>query len=556
MAGRALEVFSAGIQVAGQNVANANTPGYIREELELVPAAPYQSGKLIFGTGVQASGIEQQIDLFLETRLHAATSDAAAAAARDEIYKQLEIQLRELGDGDLSTSLSNFLGALNDVANQPESLGLRQLAVGAGGQFATDIASLRVRIDELRKSQTVRIDQLIDEANRSIDEIVSLNPQISQLEAAGLRQSDAGALRSRRYEALNRLAEIVPIQFRERKDGSIDVFTKSDYLILGGTRQHLEAVPKVDHGIQVQTVRLSKTGSNVGAAGGELAGLMEGRDAVLVGFIDQLDIYASAAIFEFNRIHSSGQGLDRYATTTSEAAITNTAAALNQAGLAFTPAHGSFQLRVTNAATGLTETTSIAVDLDGIGTETSLADLQAALNAINNVSAGITSTGRLQIDATAGYEFSFAADTSGALAALGINTFFTGGDSSDIGVSAAVTSNPDLFATGQGGGPADNRNALAMAEFAEGPLASLGGDSLNAYYNRIVSQVTQGSAGEATIAGGLADFRDSLQNQRDQFSGVSLDEEALKILEFQRSYQSAARLISVIDELFRTLLGV
>jgi flagellar hook-associated protein 1 FlgK len=48
----------------------------------------------------------------------------------------------------------------------------------------------------------------------------------------------------------------------------------------------------------------------------------------------------------------------------------------------------------------------------------------------------------------------------------------------------------------------------------------------------------------------------SLKSQREQYSGVSLDEEAIKIMEFQRSYQSAARLISTIDELFGVLLSM
>ena len=55
-ASRSLEVFTAGINVAGQNIANANTPGYIREELLLDPADPFQSGQLIFGTGSGCRG--------------------------------------------------------------------------------------------------------------------------------------------------------------------------------------------------------------------------------------------------------------------------------------------------------------------------------------------------------------------------------------------------------------------------------------------------------------------------------------------------------------------
>eukprot|EP00913_Durusdinium_trenchii_P013353 g12534.t1 len=426
MSGRALEVFTAGIHVSGQNVANANSPGYIREELILETSHPYSTGGLVLGTGVLAEGVVQQIDQFLEKRLHTANADYSEVNALDKIYKQLEAEIRELGDNDLSTSLSNFLATLNDVANQPESEALRQIAVQEGEQFANDVASLRSRIDQLRVAQTVSIDSFVGEANELIEKIVSLNPQIARLEAAGLSRSDAGALRTQRYEALNRLSEIVPIRYQERKDGSVDVFTDSDYLIIAGIHQTLETFPTVDRNVQVQSVRLSKTKRelSMSATGGELRGITDGRDIVLGGFVDTLDSFASNLIFEFNRIHTSGQGLADFASVTSDNKVTDSTVALNAAtsGLAFTPEHGSFDLKVTNKISGLTETTTIQIDLDGIGTDTTLTSLAADLTAVGDISATITANGRLQIDAAANVEFSFADDSSGVLATLGINT--------------------------------------------------------------------------------------------------------------------------------------
>src|SRR5688572_26847755 len=96
--GRSLQAFTTGIQVAGQNVANAATPGYIREELKLSTSPPYRAGQVILGTGVQVDGVRQQINLFLESRIHAAKGDQAAAQAASEVYVQLEAAINELGD--------------------------------------------------------------------------------------------------------------------------------------------------------------------------------------------------------------------------------------------------------------------------------------------------------------------------------------------------------------------------------------------------------------------------------------------------------------------------
>lgn len=555
IASRSLEIFTAGIQVAGQNIANANTPGYIRETLVLDPAQPYTRGGHIYGTGVYVHGIVQQIDLFLETRIHSANSDLSASKAKETIYLQLEEQIRELGTEDLSTALNNFLATLNDLVNQPESMSTRQLAIQQGTQLANDIASLRLRIDELRKAQTVKVDQLVDEANSLIRQIDDLNPKISKMESSGLLGSEAGALRTLRYKALSRLSEIVPITFREREDGGVDVFTGSDYLILTGTIQQLVTYKSDNRDVLVQNVRLSKTASELNvASGGELKGITDGRDQILGKFVDDLDAFAGAIINAFNTIYSSGQGLDGFTSLSAVAHVDDPAAELDSIGLGLTPVNGSFQIKVKNKVSNTTVTTTIPIDLDGIGTDSSLNSLRAALDAVGNISATISNNGTLRIEADPNFEFSFAEDSSHVLAALGLNTFFTGRDSGDINVNKVVANNPRLFAASLGGGPSDGRNAIKLAQFADEALASLGNVSIDDYYDTMVSQVGQKSSAEAAISESFRSFRESLENQRQQFSGVSLDEEAVKVLEFQRAFQASARIVSTVDELFRVLL--
>lgn len=555
IASRSLEIFSAGIQVAGQNIANANTPGYIREKLLLDPAQPYARGGLIHGTGVYATGIVQQIDLFLETRIHTANADLSASEARESIYLQLEEQVRELGDEDLSTALNNFLGTINNLVNQPESVSTRQLAIQQGTQLANDISSLRLRIDELRKAQTVKVDQLIDEANSLIRQIDDLNPKISKMESSGLGGSEAGALRTLRYKAMSRLSEIVPVTFREREDGGVDVFTGSDYLILTGSIQQLESYTSDDRNVLVQNVRLSKTGSELSvASGGELKGIVDGRDQILGGFIDNLDSFASAIINGFNTIYSSGEGLDGFTSLNADMQVDDPAAELDSIGLGLTPVNGTFQIKVKNKISGTTVTSTIPVDLDGIGTDSTLNSLRAALDAVGNMTATISTNGTLQLAADANFEFTFSNDNSNILAGLGLNTFFTGRDSGDIGVNSVVANNPRLFAASLGGGPSDGRNAVELAKFADQAQAALGNVSIDDFYDTMVSQIGQKSAAETAISESFKSFRESLENQRLQFSGVSIDEEAVKVLEFQRAFQASARIISTVDELFRVLL--
>ncbi len=168
----------------------------------------------------------------------------------------------------------------------------------------------------------------------------------------------------------------------------------------------------------------------------------------------------------------------------------------------------------------------------------------------------ITPRGELQLQTAAGYEVRFANDTSGTLAALGINTFFTGKDGSSIDVSDVLKSDSDYLATGQGGGPSDGRNIDGFSEFLQQPVDGLNGQSLNGFYQQTIAQVAQDSASEKALQSGLATFRDSLKNQQQQFTGVSLDEEAIKVLELQRGYQASARIISTVNELFGVLMNM
>ena len=267
-----------------------------------------------------------------------------------------------------------------------------------------------------------------------------------------------------------------------------------------------------------------------------------------------------------NRVHSGGRGSAGHTAVTAARTVFDPAASLAEAvgphELPFAPVHGGFTLTVVNAATGAEADHRIAIDLDGLGAnDTTLNDLAAALDGVDGVSAGLDSLGRLTIAADSGRAFHFADDTSGALAGLGLNHFFDGRDSGSIDLAAPLKSNPGLLAVGRGGGPGDNANALALAETLAAPLKGaanreLEGKTLDGRFAEIVGAVGRGAAAERALAEAAGAHRDALASQREQFSGVSLDEEAVRIMELQRQYQASARVISVTDSLFDTLLNL
>ena len=126
---------------------------------------------------------------------------------------------------------------------------------------------------------------------------------------------------------------------------------------------------------------------------------MSARDEILGSFLDGLDQLAGALIFEFNKLHASGQGLHGYTEITSEFSVDDAALALDQAGLPFAPINGSLQVLVRNKQTGLTQTTDIYVPLNGLDADLTLDRLRGLLDDVDGIHAEITPARRLTVRA-------------------------------------------------------------------------------------------------------------------------------------------------------------
>jgi flagellar hook-associated protein 1 FlgK len=545
------------MQVVGQNIANANTPGYIREEVVFSPAPTQKVGGLLLGMGVEVRAVIQKIDLFLEERLRWSASERAGAEVSEQTYSQLEGVIGELGDTDLSSSMNEFFSSISEILNQPENVSVRNLAVLKGMTLAQDISRMAQRVTEMRTDLNDRVYDMGDRINKLTEEIQKLNIQIAETEGGDVSASDAVGLRDQRLLALENLAKIVKVRVKEQPSGGVTVYTGGDFLVFDGTRREVEVVETSESGITVAEIRLKETDSPIDAESGELHGLVDSRDNILGGFADRLDDFARTLAFEFNKIFSAGQGLNGYGAVSAEYAVDETDAELDQAGLRFTPVNGSFQVMVHNTRTGLFQTSDILVDLNGIGDDMTMDDLLEKLNAVDGISAEVSTTGVLSISSDSpDQEFSFADDSSGLLAALGINTFFSGYSARGLGVNQAIQGDPAKFAASRGGIGADTDNGVILADFLDRHIETHNGESIGVIYDRMMGETAQGAAIARSVAEGDRVFEDTLQGQKLATSGVTLDEEAVRLISYQHSFQASARYIGVLGELLDILVNL
>lgn len=551
------------LQIVGNNVSSAASPDYTRltPQLDPVHGTPIVEG-LQPGAGVALTGIRRNIDEALEGRLRLANGDRESAFAQQASLSQLETFFDDVNGTGVGAQLTSFFHGFDDLANAPEDVAVRDLALAHGDQLISTMHALRANMARLSADADAQIAAIVKDADRIVADVAEINRQIARSESG--TPAEDNALRDRRDGLLRQLSTYFDITVRQQGNGAVNVYVGSETLVQGNTVRRLVADEELAHGVTRTSVRFADTNAQITINGGKLGGLIMSRDEHGIAQIAALDRLADALIYDVNRIHADGQGRAGYSDVTGSVEVLASGAALDSpaAGLAHPPINGSFYLTTIDNATGTPVAHRIDVNLDGSDAGTTLEALVADINAgVTGVTASVTPDNRLRIAAADGFRFTFGhdgqdtrADTSGVLAALGVNTLLTGTDASDIGLNAAIVERPELLAASSVFLSGDGRTAGRLAELDNTATALLDGTSLNGFYNAIAGGVAVATASindesEASNAVYL-----SLSAQREAISGVNLDEEAINLLKYQRSFQGAARFVSVVDELIGELV--
>ncbi len=316
--------------------------------------------------------------------------------------------------------------------------------------------------------------------------------------------------------------------------------------------------------------------------GGSLAGLFSFRDENLGKYRDTLDSLAQSVIWETNVLHSQGSGLTHLSAVDGDTYVgkTNVPLGADTADFAWSKflSGGSMTVYAYDKTTGaLLNNGGVALDFSSI-TPPGVANFDPAVHSLDNVAAAMNASfggtltatvvnHKLSITAAAGVEFEFGSDTTGLLAGLGINTFFSGTGSSDIAVNSVVRNNTDRINAAEvnGGNESnvgDNDTALKIAKLSEKSVTMhlLFGrtttQSLSEFHAGLVASVGSDTANAKFSYSYNKTLADDLNARQDSIAGVNLDEEMASLIKYQHSYTAAAKLITTADQMFQTLLGL
>ena len=452
-----LQAMQIGLQVTGNNIANANTPGYIRQETVYKPAPVQKIGGLVLGLGVQVDGIVQKIDKFVQDRLVGAKGDRAGADIQQKAYNEVETVLNGLsGTTDLSTTLTTFINSIQGVLGDQNSAATRNLVIGNGDALTKNISNLSSRVEASKTNTTTGSMRRPTRSTALTEQIRKLNVQIATVEGGGSSASDAGGLRVQRQPAIDRLSEIVGIKVTEQPSGADNISVNGEFLVFEGQRRQVE-VKQVERRTDRSRTRFnSPTRSRRSVTStGELAGLYTARDQIAGNFLDGLDKFSSSLALNSTSSIRKGRAATVSRKLTSVNSVADADTPLEKAGLAFTPMSGQFRFHGSQQEPETSRRrTRFPSRLNGLDDDTTLNSLASQIDAIDGISASVTTAGNcksLPIRRT--LNLHLPATRAGLLAALGLNTFFTGSTARDIGVNSELIGigNDAKFAASAGG---------------------------------------------------------------------------------------------------------
>ena len=444
------------IEIAGNNIANVNTPGYSRQKAILTPFPSLNFNGFMIGQGVKVGDIVREHDAFLTTQIQDKSAAYGEAEAKTFPLAELE-RLFGLSENGLSTDIDNYFDSWQELTSNPGGQAERDIVIQRGELLADSFHTAVAELDGIKRNIDESLLSKVDGINYNLQQVAELNTRISAIESSG---QSANTFRDQRDQLLSELSSSIGIQSLEDKEGNVLVQLPGGQPLVqkGNALTLVGEVVADDLQMQVNTSNGTSTPINITTLGGAFKGLLDVRNELIPDLEGQLDKLAYSLTTEVNALHTTG------------------------------------------------------TDLNG-------------------------SSGNLFFDAPPS-------------PAPPANIWDGAANAIEVALST-----PDQVAAGQTGAVGDNTIALAMAELGNAKIVD-GTDTLVGAYSRISAQVGIEAGQNKLATTANEDTMIQLQNLRDGKVGVSLEEEMINLIQYQKGFEASAKFLSTVDEMMDTILTI
>jgi flagellar hook-associated protein 1 FlgK len=517
---------------ASNNIANVNTPGYSRREVDILARIDPVTvdGVLRIGSGVQLGEIRRITNTFLENSLRASGAKQGKASVRNEYLGRVESIFSLSGPQvTVGSALNSFFSSINQVALNPADIDLRLDIMQRGEELVTAIRGAYQEIADTQTELDQRIAQDIDSINATTRDLATLNSGIAQKEATGVSAADE---RDQRDILLGKLAEKVSFKTLELPNGMINCYLDNGFpLVSEATARRLEVT------------------TNPSFATGPLPPSLNGGILSYVTFNFGSD--AAPAHLDLTQTLKNGEG--------------SIAGALQLRGYADTANTSAFEadgelVQMAARIEAIARTLLTSVNQEYLGPD------EDPSTAVHEPSAGDLNGNPPSVFGLFDFAFSGTKDADGNglpsltdLTSTGIDSFAR--------ILSLGFSQPEQFAAGRDSNPTagvrtiapgDGRNAQAIAamrtqtqSFMAGSLTFTG--TFDEMYNSSVSTVGSLKSSAQSEYDVARQAFTVTSVKRDEFSSVSLDEEFANVIKFQKAFQASARMIRTAADLLEMI---
>lgn len=460
---RAMMNSQAALQTVSHNIANKNTEGYSRQQVETFSNFPNGAGKMRVGTGARAVTVQRVNNPYLEKQLAGEKSQLGFLNGQNVALMRLEQVYNEQQVDGLNSSIGKFFNSFRELSTNPESMPKRIAVKESADLLVRDFNRVGEQLADIRKEANGQAQVQVNEINSVTQEIASLNMQVQKVEIGGGFANDE---RDRRDALLKNLGELIDIKWAEGKDSTVTISTADDaILVVGNEARKLEAVStpgrenKAEGDFDIMYYHNEYAEPMVltdRIRGGKLGGLLSVRDGDVTEFERKIDMLSFEIANRVNDLHRQGHN------------------AYNQRGEDF---------------------------------------------------------------------FSHVGGQDGASGTIKINPTILG----DVG---------RIVAGADPNSPGDNRIANMISDVQHSKSMLDGATSIDEYYNGMVAELglrTQNINGMVATQEGVVN---QLENLRESYSGVNIDEEIASMIQWQKQFDASARIIRTADEMLDTVINI
>lgn len=586
------------IATTGNNISNANATFYTRQRVVQTTNGYITTGGVQVGTGTAIESIVRLHDEHAYFKLKNASTQQEYTGYLGQVLEEISQRFPDLKNTGILNNLENYNKAWNDFASNPNENATKIALVNATKTLAESVNEAHSTLKKIQQKVNDDIKSTVEEINRIGEEIAHINKQIYGEEA--LPTDHANELRDRRDElelTLSKLVSAVASKNEIVQDNRFEQtitdpghhynLSVEGFSIVDGVNFHPLKLDYDDknksYSIYYQTPDEKIHDLTAKLKGGQLGAQLDlrGRDydklegaydnGILQGYIDSLNTFSKTLINETNNLYAASA--KNSATSDYLEGLTGDVPLMNydrtiQAGsfdIVIYDEKGTEKVRKTitiDVATTMNDLMrQINANTDDNNDKNARNDVDDFINASFSYDSK-SNSGLFQINAKNGFKVSLEDKGTNFAGAFSVGGFFSGSDASDIRIKDSLLNDPSTVRASKNGVDSGNDMANQIIQLQYNKVSFYNKDgtidelTMEEYYRKFTGQIASDGENNNVIHKSNMTLYNSVYAEYQSKSGVNTNEELAALIQWQSSYGAAAKIVTTVDQMLDTLLGL